>query len=262
MDEKTKWIKTVHPYIQAKRATEKLIKNLHLNKDLPVVVIQPTIVYGPYCNPWTLRIINQFKTGITPLINKGHGLCNAVYIDDVVEALILAATKTGINGETFLISGENPITFHQFFLTFEKIFKKKRTIGISNEELKDIKRQKRHQDSALFRIRDFINTIRKPDVAKSVINLPIISTIYDIVKASMPEKRWNIIKDGFINYTEDERPVENNILLPEDVQLELYKSKSIVKIEKAKNLLKYNPKYNFDQGMKLTAEYIKWANLV
>jgi hypothetical protein len=34
-----------------------------------------------------------------------------------------------------------------------------------------------------------------------------------------------------------------------------------LKIDKAKKLLGYEPKFSFEEGMEITAYYIKWANL-
>ncbi len=41
-------------------------------------------------------------TGRVILVDGGHGLCNPVYVDDVVQALLLAAARKEAVGEHFL----------------------------------------------------------------------------------------------------------------------------------------------------------------
>jgi len=44
--------------------------------------------------------------------------------------------------------------------------------------------------------------------------------------------------------------------------LGLYRTKTRVRIEKARKYLGYVPKFDFERGMDLTAHFIHWANLV
>ena len=58
---------------------------------LPGTILQPTIVYGPYSRPWTIDPADMLRYGTVVLPDHGEGICNAVYVDDVVSAMILAA---------------------------------------------------------------------------------------------------------------------------------------------------------------------------
>ncbi|MFH4234040.1 hypothetical protein WAJ75_23845, partial [Acinetobacter baumannii] len=66
--------------------------------------LQPTIIYGPFGPLWTIDVLETLKRRGVILIDGGEGFCNLVYIDDVVDALLLAATNDKALGETFLIS--------------------------------------------------------------------------------------------------------------------------------------------------------------
>ena len=59
----------------------------------------------------------------------GLGLCNAVYVDDVVSALMLAAEHDAAIGEMFLISGSTPVTWREFYVPL-KTWRKKRLLLI------------------------------------------------------------------------------------------------------------------------------------
>lgn len=78
-------------------------------------VVQPTIEYGPYCGPWSGDPADKLRHGKFVLPDVGEGLCNAVYVDDVVSALLLAATRPEAIGQRYLISGPAPVTWGQFY---------------------------------------------------------------------------------------------------------------------------------------------------
>ncbi len=115
-------------YIQSKLAVEEVCHHYINQYQLPVVIIQPTIVYGPWCKPWTIRIFDQMAKGKIPLINGGTGICNAIYIDDLVDLLIEASLKPAIEGETYIANNETPLTWKDFYGYFENILESKRTL--------------------------------------------------------------------------------------------------------------------------------------
>ena len=47
----------------------------------------------------------------------GEGFCNALFVDDLVEALILAAIRPEAEGERFIVSGPEVITWSRFYET-------------------------------------------------------------------------------------------------------------------------------------------------
>src|SRR6185503_19207119 len=74
----------------------------------PVVVLQPTAVYGPWGGVWTAQPLAALTAGRWVLVDGGAGIANAVYVDDLVSAMLLAAVRDGVVGESFLISGPEP----------------------------------------------------------------------------------------------------------------------------------------------------------
>jgi nucleoside-diphosphate-sugar epimerase len=50
-------------------------------------------------------------------------------------------------------------------------------------------------------------------------------------------------------------------LPPEAWLVRMFRSRTRVSIDKARRRLGYEPKYDFERGMALTAEYMRWANL-
>jgi nucleoside-diphosphate-sugar epimerase len=96
-DETTPYQPCGNLYCDTKIAAEKAVWAAHQEAGLPVVVIRPTNVYGPHSNPWTIRPIKLINSGQMMLINGGTGLCNYVYIDNLLDGT-LAAVKSDQSG--------------------------------------------------------------------------------------------------------------------------------------------------------------------
>jgi nucleoside-diphosphate-sugar epimerase len=104
-------------YAYTKREIEaELLRAAAAREDaLPVAILQPTIVYGARSRPWTIDPANELLRGDVLLPESGDGICNAVYVDDVVQAMLRAARHDGARGKRFLISGPAPITWTAFY---------------------------------------------------------------------------------------------------------------------------------------------------
>lgn len=107
-------------YDQAKLAAERVLTEDV--SDLEVVIIQPTVVYGPWGGRWTTIALERLPTdgAALPTASAPAGVCNAVYVDDVVNAAMLAASVPEGAGGRFLVSGD-PTTWGAFYDAFREI---------------------------------------------------------------------------------------------------------------------------------------------
>ena len=112
---------TEDPYSNTKLKIESLLRDLHQTRRLPVAIVQPTIVYGPFGSTWTTRLLEQIRSNRIVLPSGGAGLCNAVYVDDVVAASMLTVEGDASVGEAFLISGSSPTTWREFYSAYERM---------------------------------------------------------------------------------------------------------------------------------------------
>ena len=124
------------PYSETKRQIDLLLLEMHRSRGFPVTIIQPTIVYGPRGTFWTTEPLQQVRSMRIALPAGGLGLCNAVYVDDVVSALTLAAERDAAVGEAFLISGSAPVTWREFYAAFEKMLGKKAVVDLDDAQLR------------------------------------------------------------------------------------------------------------------------------
>jgi nucleoside-diphosphate-sugar epimerase len=261
LTEASPWPNSKNAYVMIKRETERLLLHLHKNRGLPVVVVQPTLVYGPFSPHWAIATVQQLKSGLVPLINQGRGYCNPVYIDDLVDALILAAIKSNISGESFLISGEAPVTWREFYAAYENVIGIKSAIDITEEKLRSESQKRRQRPNTISRI---LTLVRHPEVLELLRTLPAVPTFVNLAKMLLSDDQWESIKSGQkngIQTTANDGAAVQNIHIPDELMLGMYRSKVSVNIHKAKMLLGYSPQFDFERGMALTAHFIHWANL-
>lgn len=91
----------------------------YLDKGLPVTVIRPSIVYGPFSSNWTIRFAKMLlerQLGIYE--THGEGICNLVYIDDLARGILTAAAHEKAIGHAFNINGPETISWNEYFERF------------------------------------------------------------------------------------------------------------------------------------------------
>lgn len=91
-------------YAHAKKQVEEYCKQ-EAKKGFPVVIVNPTEVYGPYdYDKITLGNLIDFAT--TKTVQLAEGGTSIVYVDDVANGII-AALEKGRPGERYILGGEN-----------------------------------------------------------------------------------------------------------------------------------------------------------
>ncbi len=93
------------PYQVTKREGELCVLNEAREGHLPAIVVRPSMVYGPGFKGDFLTMAKVCKTGFFPKIGRGENLSPALYITDLVNALVLLADK-GRTGEIYMVSSQ------------------------------------------------------------------------------------------------------------------------------------------------------------
>ncbi|MGH9362245.1 MAG: NAD-dependent epimerase/dehydratase family protein, partial [Thermoanaerobaculia bacterium] len=151
LDETTPYQPPGDLYAATKAEAERLVLDAHRRHGLPAVVVQPTVVYGPFGPVWTIDPLVQLATRRVALVDGGEGLCNAVYIDDAADALVLAATCPAAVGEVFVLAGAAPVTWKEFYAAYERMLGVSATVSMSAAELHALAR---NGADAPFRVPD------------------------------------------------------------------------------------------------------------
>jgi nucleoside-diphosphate-sugar epimerase len=83
-------------------------------RGVEVVVIRPGMVYGPGSRGWTVNMVRLLQRRVPAVLGDGSGHAQPVYIDNLVEGMILAAERPGIGGEAFNFV-DRPLPWRDFF---------------------------------------------------------------------------------------------------------------------------------------------------
>lgn len=106
-------------YEQQKLVAERIA--LEFADDLEVVVLQPGIVYGPWGKSWTEDVLDRLANDDSALPSgPAHGRCNAVHVDDVVDAVRAAVNGTVSTGSRYLVAAPS-IGWNEFFDGFRSV---------------------------------------------------------------------------------------------------------------------------------------------
>ena len=114
-DESAPVMPTGNPYVDTKIASEQVVLAAHAAGEIRCTVIRPADIYGPGSRPWTVVPVQMIKKGLFLLPAHGQGVFRAIYIDDLVEGVMLAAEKKEGSGQIFIIGGQNTVTCEKFF---------------------------------------------------------------------------------------------------------------------------------------------------
>jgi nucleoside-diphosphate-sugar epimerase len=78
-----------------------------------VTVIRPGQVYGPRGRSWTINLFNLVKRGVPVILGDGTGHAHPIYIDNLVDGLVLVAKRQEAAGEAFNFV-DQPLPWREF----------------------------------------------------------------------------------------------------------------------------------------------------
>lgn len=279
-------------YAEAKIAVEEIVMRYHREHGLPVVVLQPAIVYGPYCRPWTIGIASNLL-GEKPvaLIDGGAGVCHAVYVDDVVSAMLLSVGKEAAYGQAFLIGGPETITWRELYDAFESAVGRQNTVAMSVDDLyapppkpkpePEPKLAPQQVVSVSNANASLLGQIIDRDMLNRVRQTPGVGFAYKVVRFATPHGLWTRLKSRAIKSSSRHNkppappapprsslksaapiaPQQAHVVKPPPFQAAMYTSRATLDLTRAREVLGYTPDYDLKRGMAVTAEFLRWANL-
>ena len=102
-------------YARLKIALERVCRD-HMARGAPIVMLRPTIVYGPFSDAWTVEVAQRLLSSSWSLPEDAtQGTCNLLYVDDLMAAILLALRSDRAVGETFNINGGERLTWNEYF---------------------------------------------------------------------------------------------------------------------------------------------------
>lgn len=109
-----------HDYSDSKAEQEEIVQAAADRGDLPVVILRPTVVYGPGGH-FVRQIVEQARGGEVTLFDGGRGVCNAVHVDDVCAAIEAALVRDEALGQAMFINADEALSWGEFIRAFASL---------------------------------------------------------------------------------------------------------------------------------------------
>ena len=113
--------RTGRVYHDSKVAAEALVFAAWRQHGLPVVIPRPSQVYGPGSPQFTVRVLKSVQAGKVILVDGGKHHFKPVYIDNLIDALVLCAQQEAAVGEALNIVDGGPVLWREFFLAYGRM---------------------------------------------------------------------------------------------------------------------------------------------
>src|SRR5215813_1411838 len=232
-------------YNAYKICSDRAFRNLRSNGKTEITFLMPGIVYGPRSR-WIATLAQQIIDGSAYLVDSGKGVCNAIYIDNLVQAVNLALTAKGVDGEAFFVSDSETVTWEQFYRPVAA------ALGVPFQSLhfvappvftSSVRERLRGRIQNLVAGRR-VQTIKPylPYGMRKIYKLGISLASY---KHADDSNRWTVSRNG-----------------TPDVTLEmslLHQCAYKLPTTKAELVLQYYPEVSFSEGMRKSITWLKFA---
>ncbi len=255
-------------YGDSKLEAEQIALGYYERHQVPVSVLQPTIIYGPYGPLWTVEVLERLRTQGILMINGGEGLCNLVYVDDVVTAIAAALVREEAVGRAILVSANQPVTWREYYRSYEQMLGLSgRTLDLTVAEARAYYRRRRAEQRLGAVLRRAVRN--DPQLREQIIMTPEAGRVLRFVRRVVPGGVWKGLKGRLGAEPERSGPslapaaapaLQPPALHPRDIQI--HAARAHVRIDKARELLGYRPAFDLAAGMKVTEAWASWSNLL
>lgn len=228
IDEDSELNYTGNPYGDAKIDAEHICWE-YAERGLSLTILRPGIVYGPFSTLWTTRFAERLvarKWG--KLSGFGEGVCNLIYVDDLVRAVFVALFSEHTIGGAFNINGFERVTWNDYFDRFNNYLELDPLPLISSEASK----------------------------TKALLMMPVRS-----IARTLLDRYGDAIMGIYSGYPAAKhlmKAVETRIKnTPSRAELDIYQRTAYFSPLKAQHVMGFSPRFSIDDGLRLTAQWLR-----
>lgn len=109
-----------NPFCQTKIESEAAVLKLNDPPNFGVIVIRAGDIYGPEADTWVIRPIQLMQQKVFVLIDGGRGTINHLYVDNLVDGMLLALEQDSY-GEVFNLTDGTQTSWKDYYLRLAEI---------------------------------------------------------------------------------------------------------------------------------------------
>jgi nucleoside-diphosphate-sugar epimerase len=111
-------------YGRSKMLMESEARKVHADGGLETVILRPPWFYGPFQPPRQTTFFRMIKAGSVPIVGSGENLRSMAYVDNLCQAVLLAASRTAAAGRTYWIADERPYSMNEIVRTVRTVLER------------------------------------------------------------------------------------------------------------------------------------------
>ena len=115
VDETWPLITNGNSYTDTKITGEHIVMAAHAAGEIDCTIVRPGDVYGPASRAWIVVPLELIKSRQFLLPDGGRGIFSPVYVDDLLDGIVLAAGQQEGAGQVFNMSAGTGVTCAEFF---------------------------------------------------------------------------------------------------------------------------------------------------
>ncbi len=221
-------------YGDAKILAEAVCRD-HCSRGLPVTIFRPSIVYGPWSDVWTGELAERLQSGHWGRYARyGDGICNLVYVDDLVAIALSSIHQETAAGEIFNVGGPQTPTWNEYFDRLNA------AMGLPPLGVRSAPSAK---------ATSLVTTaVRAAAQAGFACCGGTLRKLYE--RGGWPAATMKRVK-RWLNTNPSPHELEG-----------LYSRNAIYDWSKAQRLLGYRPTFDLDLGLRLSVDWLRYAGLV
>lgn len=246
------------PYAHQKLAAERAVSEVGARSGMPVTTLRLGTIYGPWAPAFTLYPIASLTSGKVVLIDNGEGVSNAAYIDDVIQAMILSALRKGAEHETLIIRGPDRVTWRQFYDAYEDMLGTDSLVSMTARQIR-AHAQRTRAMAIRQALPAAVRALRNDPAFKAIAGkLPLVRPVW-----GMHQKVFQTNSENSASVAFPAKHVESSsiFVLPK-MMWGYYASQTDYRIDRARNIIGYEPVFDLVKGMTMTKEWANWAGLI
>jgi nucleoside-diphosphate-sugar epimerase len=112
------------PFAQSKIASEQVVLQAHAAGEIECTVLRPGDVYGPRSRRWTVLPVDAIRSNRFVLPAKGQGIFSPLFVENLVDAVELAAERPEAAGHVFTITDGVGVPCREFFGHYSRMLGK------------------------------------------------------------------------------------------------------------------------------------------
>ena len=202
-------------------------------------IIRPTYVWGPYSMWYTIYILQLMQKGEFAWVDKGNGICNAVYVGNVVDMCIKCCTTPEADHQAFIAKDGDVMTWREFYGQYMQM------IGKSPEGYLSVPLKDGWFRSIRLHMRDGLEK-----------RMACLMDKYEAMRPTSPRMALWLYKAPRKVLRHTRNLVMWHIAEKGAVEMAIYSQQKAIEVTKNRKVLHFEPRYSVAKGMELTKQWL------